>query len=79
MTVISLLSCVPSTSASSSPISALSSPRASFFGRRQKTTRRYFLAGHDVPWWAIAASIVATETSTITFISVPGIAWARRR
>jgi solute:Na+ symporter, SSS family len=30
-----------------------------------------------VPWWAIAASIVATETSTITFISVPGIAWAR--
>jgi SSS family solute:Na+ symporter len=29
-----------------------------------------------VPWWAIAASIVATETSTITFVSVPGIAWA---
>lgn len=48
-----------------------------FFGRRQQTTRRYFLAGHAVPWWAIAASIVATETSTITFISVPGIAWAK--
>ena len=48
-----------------------------FFGRRQRTTRRYFLAGHAVPWWAIAASIVATETSTITFISVPGIAWAK--
>lgn len=47
-----------------------------FFGRRQQTTRRYFLAGHQVPWWAIAASIVATETSTITFISVPGMAWA---
>ncbi|HEX2061447.1 MAG TPA: sodium:solute symporter, partial [Thermoanaerobaculia bacterium] len=47
-----------------------------WFGRRQKTTRQYFLASHDVPWWAIAASIVATETSTITFISVPGIAWA---
>ena len=47
-----------------------------FFGRRQQTTRRYFLAGHAVPWWAIAASIVATETSTITFISVPGMAWA---
>jgi len=29
-----------------------------------------------VPWWAIAASIVATETSTVTFISVPGIAYA---
>ena len=46
------------------------------FARRQKTTRTYFLASHSVPWWAIAASIVATETSTITFISVPGIAWA---
>ncbi len=30
-----------------------------------------------MPWWAISASIVATETSTITFISVPGIAYAR--
>lgn len=48
-----------------------------FFARRQKTTRQYFVAGRDVPWWAIAASIVATETSTVTFISVPGIAWAR--
>ena len=46
------------------------------FARRQKSTRTYFLASHSVPWWAIAASIVATETSTITFISVPGIAWA---
>jgi SSS family transporter len=48
-----------------------------WFGRRQKTTQQYFLAGHGVPWWAIAASIVATETSTITFISVPGTAWAK--
>jgi SSS family solute:Na+ symporter len=48
-----------------------------WFGKRQKTTSRYFLAGGNVPWWAIAASIVATETSTITFISVPGIAFAR--
>ena len=48
-----------------------------WFGRRQQTTARYFLAGHGVPWWAISASIVATETSTITFISVPGIAYAR--
>ncbi|HYK00153.1 MAG TPA: hypothetical protein VE974_00215 [Thermoanaerobaculia bacterium] len=48
-----------------------------WFGRRQQTTRQYFLAGGNVPWWAIAASIVATETSTITFISVPGIAWAQ--
>ena len=48
-----------------------------YFSRRQKTTRQYFVAGHRVPWWAIAASIVATETSTVTFISVPGIAWAQ--
>jgi len=48
-----------------------------WFGRKQKTTAQYFLAGQHVPWWAIGASIVATETSTITFISVPGIAYAR--
>ena len=47
-----------------------------FFSRRQQTTRRYFLAAHNVPWWAIAISIVATETSTVTFISVPGLVWA---
>src|ERR671915_1835391 len=48
-----------------------------WFSRKQKTTRDYFLGGRAVPWWAIAASIVATETSTITFISVPGTAFAR--
>lgn len=48
-----------------------------WFGRKQQTTNQYFLAGQHVPWWAISASIVATETSTITFISVPGIAFAR--
>src|SRR5215204_735763 len=48
-----------------------------WFGRKQKTTRDYFLGGRSVPWWAVAFSIVATETSTITFISVPGIAFAR--
>ena len=48
-----------------------------FFARRQKTTRQYFLGGRQVPWWAVSASIVATETSTITFVSVPGIMFAR--
>jgi SSS family transporter len=48
-----------------------------WFSRKQETTRDYFLGDRTVPWWAIAASIVATETSTITFISVPGIAFAR--
>lgn len=49
----------------------------SWFARRQTSTRQYFLAGRNVPWWAISASIVATETSTITFISVPGIIYSR--
>src|ERR687895_1909554 len=48
-----------------------------WFSRKQKTTRDYFLGGRSVPWWAVAFSIVATETSTITFISVPGIAFSR--
>ncbi|HEX9302864.1 MAG TPA: sodium:solute symporter [Thermoanaerobaculia bacterium] len=48
-----------------------------FFARRQKTTAQYFLGGRNVPWWAISASIVATETSTITFISVPGLIYSR--
>src|ERR1700752_481177 len=48
-----------------------------WFGRKQKTTSDYFLGDRSVPWWAVAFSIVATETSTITFISVPGIAFAR--
>jgi SSS family solute:Na+ symporter len=48
-----------------------------FFARRQKTTAQYFLGGRHVPWWAISASIVATETSTITFISVPGILYRK--
>lgn len=49
----------------------------SWFARKQQTTRDYFLGDRSVPWWAVAASIVATETSTITFISIPGIAFAR--
>jgi len=45
--------------------------------RHQKSTRHYFLAGQHLPWWAISGSIVATETSAITFISIPGVAFAR--
>jgi solute:Na+ symporter, SSS family len=48
-----------------------------WFGRRQKSTRQYFFGGKQVPWYAIAGSIVATETSAVSFISVPGIAYAR--
>jgi SSS family transporter len=49
----------------------------SWFARKQRTTTDYFLGDRSVPWWAVAFSIVATETSTITFISVPGIAFSR--
>lgn len=48
-----------------------------FYSGKQETTQDYFVGDRSVPWWAIAASIVATETSTITFISVPGIAFAK--
>ncbi len=48
-----------------------------WYAGKQETTEDYFVGNRDVPWWAIAMSIVATETSTITFISVPGIAFAR--
>jgi SSS family transporter len=41
------------------------------FARFQKTTRDYFLTGRSVPWWAICFTIVATETSTLSFIGVP--------
>ena len=50
-----------------------------WYGRRLTrggdSVRDYFLAGRRTPWWAIMASIVATETSTVTFISVPGYAF----
>ena len=45
------------------------------FRKRQRTLRDYFLAGRDIPWWAITLSIVAAETSTLTIISVPGLAY----
>jgi SSS family solute:Na+ symporter len=47
----------------------------SHFARFQKTTRDYFLTGRSVPWWAICFTVVATETSTLTFISVPATAY----
>lgn len=45
------------------------------FRKRHKSLRDYFLAGRDIPWWAIALSIVAAETSTLTIISIPGLAY----
>jgi SSS family transporter len=45
-------------------------------GRRQKNARDYFVAGRDIPWWAVMFSVVATETSALTFISIPGYAYS---
>ena len=38
--------------------------------------KSYFLADNTIPWWAIALSIVSAETSTLTIISIPGVAFA---
>ena len=45
------------------------------FRSRQRTLKDYFLADNAIPWWAISLSIVAAETSTLTVISVPGLAY----
>ena len=45
------------------------------FSRNQTGIHDYFLTGQRVPWWALLGSIVATETSTITLISIPGYAF----
>ena len=44
-------------------------------GRDQKDAKDYFIAGQKIPWWAILFSVVATETSALTFISIPGVAY----
>ena len=46
-----------------------------WLGRRQRDPRDYFLADHAMPWWAICFSIIATETSVLTFVSVPATAY----
>jgi SSS family transporter len=47
----------------------------SYLGRKRSSVDDYFLAGRSVPWWAIAACVVATETSTLTFTSIPGFSY----
>ncbi|MEP7343959.1 MAG: sodium:solute symporter [Gemmatimonadaceae bacterium] len=46
-----------------------------YIGRRQKGTADYFVGSRNIPWWAVLFSIVATETSALTFISIPGLAY----
>src|SRR6266446_6741631 len=47
----------------------------SLFARRQRDLSTYFVGDRNVSWWLILFSIVATETSTVTFLSVPGLAY----
>jgi len=42
---------------------------------RQTSASDYFLGSKNIPWWAACFSVVATETSTLTFISIPGLAY----
>lgn len=45
------------------------------FRSKNRSLKTYFLANRTIPWWAIMLSIVAAETSTLTIISVPGLAF----
>ena len=46
-----------------------------WLGGKQRDARDYFLGGKSIPWWAVCFSVVATETSALTFISVPATAY----
>lgn len=48
-----------------------------WFTRAQKDLRTYFVGGRSVGWFMVLISIVATETSAVTFLSVPGVAFNR--
>ena len=47
-----------------------------YLGRGRKDLTQYFLAGRNLPWWIICLSIVATETSTLTFIGAPALSYS---
>ncbi|MFP4058025.1 MAG: sodium:solute symporter [Candidatus Brocadiia bacterium] len=46
------------------------------FVRRERSTERFFLAGRRLPWWAVGLSIFGTQLSAITFMAIPGRAYA---
>jgi SSS family transporter len=46
-----------------------------WFGKDQRNTRDYFLGSRNIPWWGIGLSIVAAETSALTIIGVPAMAY----
>ena len=53
----------------------LSAGLGTWIGRNQKDTNDYFLGGKRIPWPAVTFSIVATETSVLTFISIPAVSY----
>ena len=48
-----------------------------WMGRGNRDMAEYVVGRRDVPWWLLLASIIATETSSVTFLSIPGFAWSR--
>src|SRR5882672_5513853 len=46
-----------------------------WFGKDQQNPRDYFLGSRNIPWWGIGFSIVAAETSALTIIGVPAMAY----
>src|SRR5882757_5956127 len=48
-----------------------------WFGKDQHNTRDYFLGSKNIPWWGIGLSIVAAETSALTIIGVPSMAYGQ--
>ncbi len=48
-----------------------------WIGRGARSVADYMVGNRDLPWWVILFSIVATETSTVTFLSIPGFAYSR--
>ena len=46
-----------------------------WLGRANAGGSDYFLGSRNLPWWAVMLSVVATETSTLTFLSIPGVAY----
>ena len=47
----------------------------SSFRKHQRTLSDYFLGGRELPWWALALSVVSAETSILTIVSTPGISY----
>src|SRR5262245_33995386 len=46
-----------------------------WFSRKQRDLKSYFVGDRAVNWWLVLVSIIATEPSTVTFLSIPGTAY----